>query len=113
MNKELTKNIKELEDERDIMDDEILKLKTEKIDALVRHTAEMEEAMANSKTRAAIAMLQAKEEMAGGDPSNWDVAGWKNAISRLTGLETEEKVEEKADDGEQTKDVGATSGAGV
>ena len=95
------------------MDDEILKLRTDKIDAIVRHTAEMEEVMVDSKTSTAIVVIQAKVEMVEEDPTSWDVTGWKNAINRLTGLEPEEKREEKVDNSEHMKDVGATSGVEV
>ena len=92
------------------MSGEIAKRKSEKIDVLARQTAEMEEVMADCKTSAAIAVLQAKVQMDGEDPSNWDVAGWKNAISRLMGSEGEGSADEKIPEKVvEAKDIGATS----
>ena len=70
MNREMTKKVEELEKERDRLADENLNLKTEKIDTLKQHLSEVEEVMADSRTSAAIAVLQARIEMAGEDPSN-------------------------------------------
>ena len=110
MNKELTKKVEELEVERDRLDDENLNLKTDRIDASKQHTSEMEEVMADSRTSAAIAVLQAKVEMAGEDPSSWDVTGWKKAISRFMGSEAEGSAEEKIPEKvEEVTDIGATS----
>ena len=107
----MTKHIEKLEEERDQLYEEVLKLRTNKMDAFVRHTAELEVVTADSKMSAAIAVLQAMVGLAKEDPVSWDVAGCKNAINHLMGLEPVEKKVEKADDGGHMKDVGATSGA--
>ena len=106
LNKDLTKKVEKLEEEVERLGDENLNLKTDK----VRHLSEMEEVMADSRTSAAIAVLQARIEMATEDPSNWDVVGWKEAHHRLTGLEVEGSVEEKVHEkGDETKSIVATS----
>ena len=110
MNKELRRQVEKLEEERDQLDEEVLRLRTDKMDAFARHAVELEEVTTDSKTSVAIVVLQAKVGMVEEDPASWDVAGWKNAINRLMGLELEEK---KADNGQQVQDVGATSGAEV
>ena len=71
VNKEMTKKVEKLEKERDRLANENLNLKAEKIDTLKQHSSEVEELMAESRTSAAIAVLQARMEMAGEDPSNW------------------------------------------
>ena len=106
LNKDLTKKVEKLEEEAKRLGDENLNLKTDK----VRHISEMEEVMADSRASAAIAVLQARIEMAGEDPSKWDVVGWKEALCRLTGSEAEEVVEEKSPEkGDETKSIVATS----
>ena len=110
VNKDMTKKIEELEKERDRLANENLSLKTEKIDSLKQHTDEVEEVMAESRTSAAIAVLQARMEMVEEDPSSWDVAGWKDALSRLMGSEAEVSVEEKVPEKvEESKSIVATS----
>ena len=48
--------------------------------------------------------------MAGEDPSNWDVAGWNDALSRLMGSEAERSVEDKVPEkAEESKGIVATS----
>ena len=110
-NEELMVKNEKLEEEKD-QDDEILKLKNDKMDAMERHAADMEEVMADSKTSAAVAVLQAKVEMVEDDLVSWDVEGWKDAIIRLTSVHPEEK-KEKVDGGEQVKESGATSAVEV
>ncbi|KAL4580391.1 hypothetical protein LXL04_016582 [Taraxacum kok-saghyz] len=109
MNREMTKKVEELEKERDRLAEENLNLKTEKIDTLKQHLSEAEEVMADSRTSAAIAVLQARIEMAGENPSNWDVAGWKDALIRLMGSEAEGSIEEKVPEKvEKSKSIVAT-----
>lgn len=106
LNKDLTRKMEKLEGEVKRLRDENVNLKADS----VRHVSEMEEVMADSRTSAAIAVLQARIEMSGEDPSKWDVAGWKEALCRLTGSEAEGSVEEKSPGkGDETKSIVATS----
>ena len=55
----MTKKVEELEKDMDRLANENLNLKTEKIDTLKKHLSEVEELMVDSRTSAAIAVLQA------------------------------------------------------
>ena len=110
LNKDLTKKVENLEEEVERLDEENLNLKTGKNDTQKRHLSEMEEVMEDSRTSAAVAVLQARIEMAREDPSNWDVKGWKDALRCLTGSEAEGSVEEKIPEkGDEAKSIVATS----
>ena len=91
LNRDLTKKVEKMEEDAKRLSDENLILKTDQS----RHISEMEEVMADSRTSAAIAVLQEKIEMAGEDSSKWDVIGWKEALCRLMGSGAEEVVEER------------------
>ena len=110
VNKDMAKKIEELEKEKSRLAAENLSLKTERVECSKQYSAELDEVMADSRTSAAIAVLQAKIEMTGKDSSNWDVIGWKEALCRLTGSEAEEVVGEKSPEkGDETKSILATS----
>ena len=80
------------------------------VESSKQHSADLEEVMAESQTSAAIAVLQARMEMAEEDPSTWDVTGWKNALKRLMGSDGEASVDEKvAEEIDGSKSIIATS----
>ena len=57
VNKDMAKKIEELEKEKNRLADDNLSLKTEKIESLKQHSAEVEEVIAESQTSAVIAVL--------------------------------------------------------
>ena len=110
VNKDMAKKVEELEKEKSRLAAENLSLKTERVESSKQHSAELEEVMAESQTSAAIAVLQARMEMAEEDPSTWDVTGWKNALKRLMGSDGEASVDEKvAEEIDGSKSIIATS----
>ena len=80
---DLTAKVARLEEEAE---EEILRWKVEKQEMMDRHAVDLDESAIDSKTSAVVSVFQAQSELARKDPATWDVAGWKDALFRLTGV---------------------------
>ena len=101
---ELTAKVAELEKEN-------LRCKDEMQEMLDQHAAELNESANDSRTSAAVSVLQAQLALVKEDPATWDVAGWKDAVFRLTGVHPDHGAEKEEDPGKEdpAKEDGATS----
>ena len=100
---ELTAKVAKLEGEN-------LRCKNEMQDMMDQHAAELDDLAIDSKTSAAVSVLQAQIALAKKDPATWDVTGWKDAVFRLTGVHPDQEAGEE-DPGKEdpVKEDGATS----
>ena len=110
---ELTAKVAKLEKEN-------LRCKNEMQEMLDQHAAELNESAIDSSTSAAVSVLQAQLALVKEDPATWDVAGWKDAVFRLTGVHPDQDAgkedPEREDPGKEdpgnkdpVKEDGATS----
>ena len=101
---ELTAKVAKLEKEN-------LRCKNEMQEMLDQHAAELNESANDSRTSAAVSVLQAQLALVKEDPATWDVAGWKDAVFRLTGVHPDQGVGKEEEPGKEdpAKEDGATS----
>ena len=97
------------------LEEESLRWKSEKQDLMDQHAAELDDLAMDSKTSAAVSVLQAQIALVKKDPATWDVTGWKDVVFRLTGVHPDQEAEDedlgKEDPvkGDPVKEDGATS----
>ena len=102
--------ISEMETENETRDEVFLKLLSGREEMRERHDTEMEMSRMESDADIALAVLQAKLEVATTDPVCWDVKGWKDSILQLTGIHPDwSAAERELVEQNSSKNVGATS----
>ena len=102
----LRQTIQELTAKVAKLEEESLRWISEKQELLDQH-ADLD---IDSKTSAAVSVLQAQIALVKEDPATWDVKGWKDAVFRLTGVHPDqENGEEEPGKEDPAKEDGATS----
>ena len=70
----------------------------------------MDDLVVDSKTSAAVSVLQAQIALVEKDLATWDVTGWKDVVFRLTGVHPDQEAgEEEPGKEDPAKEDGATS----
>jgi hypothetical protein len=106
----LRQTIQELTAKVAKLEEESLRWISEKQELLDQHAAELDDLDIDSKTSAAVSVLQAQIALVKEDPATWDVKGWKDAVFRLTGVHPDqENGEEEPGKEDPAKEDGATS----
>ena len=77
------------------LEEESLRWKNERQDMVDQHAAELDDLAIDSKTSAAVSVLQAQIALVKKDPATWDVSGWKDAVFRLTGVHPDQEAGEE------------------
>ena len=108
--KVLRQTIQELTAKVANLEEESLRWKSERQDMMDQHAVELDDLAIDSKTNAAVSILQAQIALVKKDPATWDVTGWKDAIFRLTGVQPDQEAgEEEPGKEDPAKEDGATS----
>ena len=106
----LRQTIQELTAKVAKLEEESLRWISEKQELLDQHAAELDDLDIDSKTSAAVSVLQAQIALVKEDPATWDVKGWKDAVFRLTGVHPDqENGEGEPGKEDPAKEDGATS----
>ena len=77
------------------LEEESLGWRSEKQELMDQHAAELDDLAIDSKTSAAVSVLQAQIALVKEDPATWDVTGWKDAVFRLTGVHPDQEAGEE------------------
>ena len=108
--KVLRQTIQELTAKVAKLEEQSLRWKSERQDMMDQHAAELDDLAIDSKTSAAVSVLQAQIALVKKDPATWDVTGWKDAVFRLTGVHPDQETgEEEPGKEDPAKEDGATS----